>query len=96
MTEAESRLWQFLKKNQLGVSFRKQHIIGTFIADFICLSSRLIIEVDGGYHTLPNQVISDEERTRFLEGLGYKVIRFTNEEVLYDIDKVLNMIKENI
>jgi len=74
MTEAEGYLWRFLSKSQLGVPFRKQHIIGMFIADFFCLPKKLIIEIDGGYHSLPNQIISDEERTQYLEGLGYQVI----------------------
>jgi len=96
MTEAESYLWKFLSKSQTGSPFRKQHIIGMFIADFICLPSKLIVEIDGGYHSLPDQMISDEERTKYLEGLGYKVIRFTNEEVLYNINNVLNHIKTNL
>lgn len=93
MTDAEEYLWRFLKKNQLGAPFRKQHIIGMFIADFFCLPSKLIVEIDGLYHSLPEQQISDEERTKWLESNGYKVVRFTNEEVLYDTDKVLTKIK---
>lgn len=96
MTEAENYLWKFLSKSQLGVPFRKQHVIGMFIADFFCLPKKLIIEVDGGYHTLPSQQISDEQRTAYLTRSGYKVIRFTNEEVLFDTERVINIIKENI
>lgn len=96
MTDAEEYLWRFLKKNQLGVPFRKQHIIGMFIADFFCLPSKLIIEIDGLYHSIPEQQISDEERTKWLKDKGYKVIRFTNEEVLYETNKVLTTIKTNL
>ena len=92
-TEAESILWQQLRGKALGQPFRRQHIIGPFIADFICVTRKLILEIDGGYHQLPDQQISDEERTQWLEAKGYKVIRFTNEEVIADIDSVINTIK---
>ncbi len=92
-TEAEVFLWQNLKsKNLSGYKFRQQHIIDQFIADFVCLEKQLIVEVDGGYHTLPEVVISDKQRTEMLEELGFKVIRFTNEEVISNIDGVLNEI----
>ena len=95
-TDAEKVLWEYLKGNQLGQPFRKQHIVGEFIADFICLPAHLIVEVDGRYHQLPEQQVDDEMRTRWLNGQGYKVIRFTNEQVLFDTDKVVEEIKKNI
>lgn len=95
-TIAEQYLWRFLKQRQLGVPFRRQHIIGMFIADFFCLDSKLVVEIDGRYHSLPEQMISDEERTAWLEQHGYRVVRFTNDEVLYDTDKVLTKIKANL
>ena len=95
-TEAEMVLWRELRGNQLGVPFRRQHVIGEFIADFACLPAKTIIELDGRYHSLPEQQISDEERTQWLQQHGFKVIRFTNEQVLYDIDNVLLTIKKNI
>ena len=95
-TDAEKRLWHILKADQLGVSFRRQHIIGEFIADFVCLNEKLIIEVDGGYHQLPTQQVNDEQRSQWLEGHGFKVIRFTNEQVLFDIDNVINEIKKHL
>ncbi len=95
-TDAEKRIWEFLKAGQLGAPFRKQHIIGEYIADFICLPKKLIIEIDGGYHQLPNQQTSDEIRTQCLEENGFRVIRFTNEEVLFDIDNVIKTIKTNL
>ena len=95
-TEAESILWDYLKGNTLGTHFRRQHIMGQFIADFVCLSHKLIIELDGGYHQLPEQQVSDTERTDWLTGKGFKVIRFTNEEILADTDRVLSVINEHI
>ena len=95
-TEAERILWRYLQKSQLGKPFRRQHIIGAFIVDYVCLPARLVIEVDGGYHQLPDQQISDEERSDWLNRRGYKLLRFTNEEVIFDTDKVRTIIKEKL
>lgn len=95
-TEAESILWDFLKRSGLGKPFRRQHIIGNYIADFFCLPARLIIEIDGGYHQLPQQKNDDETRTEWLKKEGFHVIRFTNEEVISNIESVLQTIKEHI
>ena len=95
-TNAEHYLWQNLRGKQLGVKFRRQHPIGEYIADFICLAEMLIIEVDGGYHQELIQKEADILRTNKLNALGYRVIRFTNDEVLFDIDHVLNTIRDNI
>ena len=92
-TEAERLLWFYLSNKQLGVRFRRQHIIGQYIADFACLDKMLIIELDGGYHSLPEQQISDEQRTADLQEKGYRVIRFTNEELFNGIDIILTKIK---
>ncbi|MGN0225930.1 MAG: endonuclease domain-containing protein [Prevotella sp.] len=92
-TDAESILWGYLKSRQLGVVFRRQHIIGKFIADFSCVVLKLIIEIDGAYHQLPEQQVSDEERSQWLNSQGFTVIRFTNEEILSDIDNVIIKIK---
>jgi very-short-patch-repair endonuclease len=95
-TLAEMVLWKFLRGDQLGIHFRRQHIIGEFIADFICLPLRLIIELDGGYHQLPTQQINDAERTDWLESKGFKVIRFSNEEIIGDIEGTINKIRKYI
>ena len=95
-TEAESILWEYLKGKQTGFSFRRQHIIGPFIADFTCLSRKLIIEIDGGYHQLPEQQISDEHRTQGLENKGFFVLRFTNDEVVGNTKGVLDIIKQYV
>jgi len=92
-TEAETILWNYLKSPMMGVRYRTQHIIGNYIADFACLPLKLIIEIDGLYHSLPEQQISDEERTEWLESQGYKVIRFTNEEIYNNLDKVIEKIR---
>ncbi len=92
-TEAEALLWDVIKGKQIeGFKFRRQHIIGEYITDFICLKENLIIEVDGLIHQLPENKTSDEERTDWLELEGYRVIRFTNDEVLSNLDKVLEKI----
>ena len=96
-TEAEIVLWELLRGKKLeGYKFRKQHIIGGFIADFVCISLKLIIEVDGIIHQLPDNIISDEERTKELNKLGFEVIRFTNNAVLFDAENVLNKIVQKI
>lgn len=80
-TFAEKMLWDEISKNRFGLKFRRQHIIGIYIADFVCLKYRLVIEVDGGYHSQSDQQASDALRTKALNDAGFKVIRFTNEEV---------------
>ena len=96
MTEAETVLWEALKSKHIGDKFRRQHIIGNFIADFVCLSKRLVIEVDGGYHTDDTQQGLDEGRAEELKQLGFQLIRFTNEEVLNNLDKVVHQITEKL
>ena len=92
-TEAERIMWQILRGKQLGDKFRRQHIIGNNIADFVCLEKKLVIEIDGGYHSTLEQQAYDEERTRYLQTQGYKVLRFTNEAVVATPETVLNQIK---
>ena len=96
MTDAESLLWHYLRQEKLGVRFRRQHIIGDYIVDFISLKQRLIIEIDGGYHNDIVQQQEDRIRQNWLESMDYKVIRFTNEEVFYNIETVISTIKGNI
>lgn len=95
MTDAEHVLWNAIRTIP-NVRFRRQHPIGDYIADFICMKSRLIIEVDGGYHSEPRQQEDDAVRTSNIESLGYSVIRFSNEEVLKDTSKVIELIKKQI
>lgn len=95
-TLAEEQLWLYLRENQLGVKFRRQHIIADYIADFACVEKRLVIEVDGGYHKRTIQQIDDATRTLGLNRLGIRVVRFSNEEVLYDKERVLQKIRKSI
>ncbi|WP_240743182.1 leucine--tRNA ligase [Ilyomonas limi] len=95
-TEAEEILWQALRNNQLGVKFRRQHPIDAFIVDFVALQNKLVVEVDGGYHETEEQKLYDENRTKVLNEIGFTVIRFTNEEILHNLDASLNIIKEAI
>ena len=96
-TDAERLLWSKLRDRQVnGVKFRRQYSIGTFIADFVSLDIRLVIEVDGGQHNEPANIVEDQQRTKFFEGTGYKVLRFWNNDVLQNIDGVIFTIKETI
>ena len=95
-TEAESLLWQYLKADGLGATFKRQHVIGDYIVDFACIPYQLVIELDGHYHQLPDQQTSDAERTEWLEQNGFRVLRFTNEELFGNIDGVLEKIKEQL
>ena len=95
-TEAEKLLWQVLRNKQLGVQFRRQHAIDIFIADFICIACKLIVEVDGDYHNTPEQEEYDQQRTYMLETLGYKILRFTNDEIINNIGQVVSTIKKAI
>lgn len=93
-TESEDILWQEVRNSKLGHKIRRQHAIGTFIADFICLDRRTVIEIDGVYHL--NNKEYDDARTSFLNEEGFSVIRFTNEEVKSNIKDVLSKIKSTL
>jgi very-short-patch-repair endonuclease len=89
-TPAELKLWSRIRNDQLGVTFRRQHAIGKYIPDFCSPKAKLIIELDGSQHL--NQGAYDEERTKYLESQGYKVIRFWNHQVLNDMEGVIRAI----
>ena len=95
-TMAESILWDKLRSKKEGYKFRRQHIIGQFIADFVCLQKGLVIEVDGNYHQLPEMKFSDEERTKALKELGFDVLRFSNDDILYKGNDVLEKIHQHL
>ena len=89
-TDAESLLWRHLRAHRFaGFKFKRQQPIGPYIVDFVCLSARIVIEVDGGQHSLGT---SDEARARYLEANGYRVLRFWNNEVLENTPGVLSAI----
>lgn len=93
-TLAEQLLWDELRNRRTGRLYLRQHIIGDYIVDFLCRDDGLIIEVDGGYHNEIQQKEDDEIRTQWLEAQGYTVIRFTNEEILNELDRVLEEIEQ--
>ena len=93
-TPAEQRLWRALRGRMLGARFRRQHAIGPFVVDFYCAERRLVIEVDGPVHE--RQVEQDAERQAHLEATGLKVLRFRNEEILSDTERVLQTIAANL
>jgi len=92
MTDAESFLWEHIRRKALGVKFRRQVPIGDYIVDFLDPKTKLIIEVDGEYHNSEEQRENDIIRTNYLNKHGYYVLRFTNNDVLGDIDYVLERI----
>ena len=95
-TPAEAQLWQLLRGNQLGVKFRRQHSIDRYIADFVCLTHKLIVELDGAGHLEPDQADYDNGRTAYLQELGYRILRFSNEQALNLPRRVLATIKANL
>ena len=86
-TPAEVKLWGYLRREQMGVKFRRQHALGNYIVDFCCIEKKLIIELDGSQHLDLQEY--DEIRTEYLESLGYRVLRFWNNQVMKDINGVI-------
>lgn len=95
-TPAEATLWRGIRDRNLGYKFRRQHPIDHFIIDFYCPKAKLCIEIDGPSHYESGQKEYDDARTKFLEELGYKVIRFTNDDVRYNIHAVVDRIIEAV
>jgi very-short-patch-repair endonuclease len=92
LTPAEGKLWAYLRGNKLhGVNFRRQHAIDHYVTDFCAIKQKLVIELDGSQHL--EQEDYDTERTKCLEAAGYKVIRFWNDQVLYDINGVIRAVE---
>jgi leucyl-tRNA synthetase len=89
-TRAEKLIWGILRNKRLGYRFRRQHVIYQYIVDFVCLEKLLVIEIDGDSHLRKQEY--DEERSRILTEMGFKVIRFTNEEVFANIEMIENTI----
>ncbi len=85
-------LWQTLRNRRVGnAKWRRQHPIGSFIVDFFCAGHRLVLEVDGSIHN--QQIERDAQRTAYLEQLGYRVVRFSNEQIEQDLEAVLQQIE---
>lgn len=97
MTDAEKLMWQKLRGRRfLNLKFRRQHLIEGYIVDFICIEKMLIIELDGGQHNEPESVEYDHRRTKVLTGLGYRVLRFWNNQVCENLDGVLEIVKREL
>ena len=91
-TRAEEILWSHLRNNQTGYKFRRQHPMDIYVVDFYCHFFKLVVFVDGGVHEDPETKEKDEEQLQFLTDQGIIVLRFSNEEVCFDISKVLDTI----
>ena len=90
MTEAEIFLWSKIKGKQLnGLKFRRQCGINNYVVDFYCPELKLAIEIDGDVHGYYSQIVSDKQRQRAIEDLGIKVLRYTNNDIIRNIDSVL-------
>lgn len=95
-TKAELLIWRKIRNKQLGCKFRRQHSIGKYIVDFICIESRLIIEIDGDVHFYDENIIKDKIREDYLKKLGFKIKRYKNTDILYNIDNVLSDLRNNL
>ena len=94
-TDAEQLMWQLIRAKQfMNLKFRRQHVIAPYIADFYCHEIGLVIELDGGQHDMDETIEYDAERTKFLEALGLRVVRYWNHEVLNQADFVLENLWE--
>jgi very-short-patch-repair endonuclease len=90
---AEPRLWEGLRRKQVeAFRFRRQVILGDFIADFACFDARLVVEVDGATHSTEAEIARDDARSSTLAKQGYVILRFTNDEVFRNLDGVLDTI----
>jgi len=93
-TEAEASLWKFLRSRKvLGKKFRRQHGIGPYIVDFYCDETKLVVELDGSVHDTDEAKVYDAERSQYLTDMGYRVIRFRNNEVTENLPNVLQRIE---
>ena len=96
-TIQERRLWNLLKNRQFhNLKFKRQQPIGDYIVDFICKEAKIIIEIDGGQHNEPENIEYDKTRNKYLNNLGYKVIRFWNNEIYENIEGVVLRLREEI
>jgi very-short-patch-repair endonuclease len=93
-TPAEHALWRALRAEMPNAAFRRQHPIGPYIADFVCLRKKLIIELDGGGHVEPDQIEYDRIRSQYLKIRGFQTRRYFNTEVLKNLEGVLRDIAE--
>ncbi len=97
MTNAETILWRALRGSRFnGHKFRRQVPVGRYVADFLCVESRLIVELDGAPHERPEQQIHDDQRTAWLRAQGYQVLRIPNDIVIGGCDIALGLIRDSL
>lgn len=96
MTDAERKLWSVLRGNQFGAHFRRQVPQGPYYCDFLSVKAMLVVEVDGSQHYTREGLAYDNKRDAYLRGRGFRVIRFSNAEVLTNIEGVVRRISEYI
>ena len=95
-TPAEVFFWQIIRNNKFkGKKFRRLYSVGKYIIDFYCPEEKLGIELDGEYHFYPEQILYDKTRTDYIESFGIKILRFENNEILFNIENVLSEISKN-
>jgi len=95
MTQQERKLWHILRNHKFyGYEIRRQYPIGDYIVDFICRSKKIIIEIDGGQHNTDKIINYDKNRSSFLEQLGYKVVRFWNNDIDNNLEGVYDELKK--
>jgi len=94
MTDSERLLWSRLRLGQLGVKFRRQHPLGSYVADFACLAPKLVVELDGSQHA--DRAEYDQRRNAYFESQGFKVIRFQTDAPFTDLEGVLTVILDRI
>ena len=94
-TDAEQRLWYYLRAHRfMGMKFKRQKPVGNYIVDFVCFAPMLVVEIDGGQHA--EQVVYDRRRDTYLQGEGFTVLRFWNNQVLNETDAVLESIRQTL
>jgi len=97
MTGPEKRLWSRLRSRQLqGSKFRRQHGIGPYIVDFYCPEQSLVIEIDGDSHADAEQIEKDQRRDRYLQSIGLRVVRYTNDDIMKNLDGVLEDLQKRV
>nr|QIH43274.1 endonuclease domain-containing protein [Vibrio ziniensis] len=96
MPEPELRLWARIRSNQLGVKFRRQHGIDGYIVDFYCPHKKVVIEIDGDSHYSSDAMVNDLARDQYLISLGLRVLRFTNQQVMTELESVVEVIVATI
>ena len=95
MTRAETLLWRYLKANRIdGLGFRRQAPIRNYIADFICMTAKIVVELDGESHDFEERRQADQSRDAFFVSEGFQVLRFANEQIMSNLEGVVETIRQ--